>query len=386
MPNDIVWDDAPNDKGIVWDNSPAKPRPTTSTLDRAITGAMDPIVGAAQLADKLLVNPIRQKIFPGASSMDDVVRERDANYQAPEGIDWARMGGNVLNPLGWSGGSVMRLPKALQAAGAVLAGAPLRAAASTAAAQSALTPTAAGLDLGDFAIEKGLQLGTGAAGGAALAGAGRVLRGLTPTDAARRLMDAGIQPSVGQSLNGLANRTEAFLAKAPIIGGAITRARERPLQEFEDAVFREILPKNAPTELLETYNAAKPGVARANALASEMFPAPTEALKVDRGAPPAVAATIQSVLENPHLSKVDRKTLDRLATDYYDRLPNLDGPGLKKLDSELGYDIRKYMKGDPGQQAIGEGLREIQKTIRKQFSENLIVSGKGHLANQLGRP
>ena len=52
--------------------APAK-RPETSLGERIQTGLMDPIVGAAQLADRA-INPIRQIISPGASSMEDVVQ------------------------------------------------------------------------------------------------------------------------------------------------------------------------------------------------------------------------------------------------------------------------------------------------------------------------
>lgn len=89
---------------------PAAPKPEpTSKVDRFLTGVMDPIVGAAQIADEYLVDPIRQKISPGASSMKDVTKARDAEYVAPEGVDWMRLGGNVANPVNWAGGGSVGL-------------------------------------------------------------------------------------------------------------------------------------------------------------------------------------------------------------------------------------------------------------------------------------
>jgi hypothetical protein len=61
---------------------PPKAEPD-SFWSRFGTGVADPIYGAAQIADKA-INPIRQMISPGASSMEDVIRERDANYRAPD--------------------------------------------------------------------------------------------------------------------------------------------------------------------------------------------------------------------------------------------------------------------------------------------------------------
>ena len=90
--------------------APAAPKPEPSSkMDRFLTGVMDPIVGAAQIADEYLVDPIRQKISPGATSMKDVTKARDAEYVAPEGVDWMRLGGNVANPVNWAGGGTVGL-------------------------------------------------------------------------------------------------------------------------------------------------------------------------------------------------------------------------------------------------------------------------------------
>src|SRR6187200_2085992 len=92
-----VEEDPPLPSGYILDRRGVKfgePKPEPTGLgERVLTGLMDPVVGAAQLADKA-INPIRQAVAPGAMSMDDYVRQRDAEYKAPEGVDWGRMGGN----------------------------------------------------------------------------------------------------------------------------------------------------------------------------------------------------------------------------------------------------------------------------------------------------
>ena len=160
MADNIVWDDEKPDAGIVWDDDKPKRQPD-SFMSRVGTGLMDPIVGAAQLADKA-INPIRQMISPGASSMEDVVRSRDAEYAAPEGFDAARMTGNLLNPVTWAGGGA----------------GPLRAAVAG-GLQGGLTPVAADAD---FAAEKAQQAGTGALFGTVLS---KALRGINATPEAR---------------------------------------------------------------------------------------------------------------------------------------------------------------------------------------------------------
>ena len=213
-------DDMTNDAiGAVLSKQFGSPPTKTpdSFLSRAATGFADPIVGAGQIADRYLVNPIRQAISPGATSMEDVTRERDASYNAPEGFDAARMAGNVANPLSWGGGAGV--------ARAAVAG----------AAQGGLTPVAADAN---FAAEKAKQAGLGAAGGAVLT---KALSGLRATPEARELMDQGIQPTVGQSLGGMANRVEQKLSSVPFVGDAINYARNRAQGEFEARYLKRAL-------------------------------------------------------------------------------------------------------------------------------------------------
>ena len=102
--NDIVWDDERPDDSIIWDDEKPKRQPALTAEQRFVAGVYDPIHGAAQIADRYLVDPIRQFISPGATSMRDVTRERDADYRAPEGSIAARMAGNLANPVTWAGG------------------------------------------------------------------------------------------------------------------------------------------------------------------------------------------------------------------------------------------------------------------------------------------
>jgi len=159
--------------------TPQQPMPT-STWERWKTGMLDPVVGAGQVMDRAIVDPIRQAIFPGATSMNDVVAERDRGYVAPEGIDWARMGGTVANPMSWLGGGANTL-RNLAASGAI---------------QGAIAPTAANQSAEDFATEKAKQLAIGGAAGTVL---GKLAQPFRPSADAEVLMQHGIQPTVGQA-------------------------------------------------------------------------------------------------------------------------------------------------------------------------------------------
>jgi len=75
-------------------------------LERFETGFMDPIYGAAQVGARMpqegIPTPEWDEYQKGLqATVDKTIREREAKYQktAPQGTDWARMGGSMLNPL-----------------------------------------------------------------------------------------------------------------------------------------------------------------------------------------------------------------------------------------------------------------------------------------------
>jgi hypothetical protein len=68
--------------------------------------------------------------------MEDVLKSRDADYQAPEGVDWMRLGGNVANPVNWVAPEV-GVARALPQAGALVARAAAAAPRTTAVVRGA---------------------------------------------------------------------------------------------------------------------------------------------------------------------------------------------------------------------------------------------------------
>lgn len=113
MASGINWDDVPeiekDGSGIKWDDVPEKG--PDSFGSRVLTGAADPLYGLAQLNAKY--NPY-VKLFEKTlgkdveGAVDKAVKEREANYNAPEGFDAARMLGTALNPVTWVGPGKMK--------------------------------------------------------------------------------------------------------------------------------------------------------------------------------------------------------------------------------------------------------------------------------------
>lgn len=364
----IIWDDEKPDAGIVWDDE--KPQqsgpaiPPTSVLKRALHGLADPIYGAAQIADKA-INPIRQAISPGAASMDDVIRERDAQYQAPEGFDVARMVGNVANPVSWAGG-----------------GAGVARAAGQGALQAGLAPT----NPDNFLTEKATQVGLGAAGGAVLS---KALAGLTPTKEAAALMAQGIQPTVGQSLGGMANTMEQKAASIPLVGDAVNYARRRAQREFEQKVlarpFEEApKPYGFPPSMLKV---SPKNLDEANAAASQIYNAVVPHLKPTKEALQGVWQALSDARQNPEMTADAYKVLGGLVQKHFANFGQLDGPAIKNLDSQLGHLARKYSAGSPADKTLAGEIYRVQAAFREGLEPGLPLGLQDGMrrANQVWR-
>ncbi len=324
--------------------APAAIPPASPIGKRLAEGFLDPIYGAAQIADKA-INPIRQMISPGASSMEDVIRERDANYHAPEGVDWARMAGNVANPVSWAGGGVPGLTRA-------------GAAAAHGALQAGLAPVSPD---GNFAERKVEQAGAGAVAGRVLS---KALAGLTPTAAAKELMDRGVQPTVGQSLGGIFNTTEQKLTSVPFVGDAITYARNRAQKEFERAALNEAT--GGPV-----MNFTGKTLDDANDHAKRLYESVVPYLRPTREAVQNVQQSLRDAMANPELIDQNKQVLMGLVTKYFSNLGQLVGPSIKVLDSELGNLARKYNAGDPQSKVLAHEIWKLQQGFREGLETGL---------------
>jgi hypothetical protein len=249
----ITWD-PPAPGGIVWDDAGATP---SATAGGFAMGLGDIVHGGAQLLTKALPqsvvgagdrlnNWLADKTGLVArlpsGGVDQQVREREAAYQAQRrgagetGIDWARLAGNVVNPLTLATGAV-----SAPAAGAGL-GLRMLSGASSGAAASALQPVAGD----DYWRDKGAQVATGFAFGgavpAAAAGVGRLISPAASTNpAVQALRNEGVRPTVGQALGGKFNAAEEKLMSVPWAGDAIRNARERGAEDLQRAVGQRAL-------------------------------------------------------------------------------------------------------------------------------------------------
>lgn len=230
------------------------PAPLTRT-DKLAKGMRDPIDGGAQLLTKILPqgvvdagNSVNNWLADKTGlvarvpegGVDQMTREAEAKYQAQRaaggesGFDGYRTIGNVLSPANLA--IAARAPAAATLAGRIGVGA------LTGGASGALAPVGSG----DFWSEKLKQAGIGAAlGGAIPAIAGGAARVISP-NASRNpnlqlLKDEGVQPTIGQTLGGFANRVEEKAQSIPILGDMISHARRTANSQFETAAHNRAL-------------------------------------------------------------------------------------------------------------------------------------------------
>lgn len=195
--------------------------PKAESIGRGFAmGAADPSVGLAQLA----ANVVGQ-----GQGINNAIQQKEAKYQAQrkasgrEGMDLARTAGNIaitapLTPAGGGYGT----------------------AALTGAAYGGSNPVTEG----DYWAEKGKQTAYGAAGGVAGNAVSQGLARLLRPNAVERvaqLRAEGVNPTIGQALGGWAGRMEEKAQSLPIMGDAITAARESARDQFNRATINKVL-------------------------------------------------------------------------------------------------------------------------------------------------
>jgi len=351
-------------------------------------GLKDPISGGAQLLERILPQPIVERVnalnqalaeyglvspLP-EGGVSEMVRKEEAAYQAgraargEEGFDVSRLAGNVVNPanlaVGLRAGQLAtKIPGLRTTLGQTLA---------AGTAPAALAPVTEG----DFAEEKAKQIGLSAvaapAGYVGLKYAGKFLNPLTKQ--AQKLMDdLGVQLTPGQRLGGQPKKLETFAENIPLVGSFITGAKERAIYQFNRGVINKAL-KDVNEELPEDV-IGSPAVDYLNEVISEKY---DEALK---GAlltfDTKLARKIGQVIDNT--KAVDAKSLNDLSKQLdrivYSKIPVdesgkavIDGAKFKAIEEDFNSQIVNYLQsGSPDDRQIGESLKQALKIWRAEF-------------------
>ena len=228
-------------------------RPVTPMGERFAQGFADPFLGGGQRAIEVgkapqafvtnplinLMNVLGQKSLdlglkatgqkPAAEQIQQDVAQTRQNYVAPEGIDFARMGGNILNPTTFM--APANVAQSLLGKAATGAG--------VGAGYGALVPTMSPDELtNNISMTAGFGAGIPIIGSAL----GRVISPKASTNAElKTIQEMGISPTLGQMLGGKANLFEEKVTQIPFIGNVISSARDQNERKFREGIFNKIL-------------------------------------------------------------------------------------------------------------------------------------------------
>jgi hypothetical protein len=367
--------------------------------ERFRMGLADPFQGGAQL----LTNALPEGIVSAGNRLNNwladktgmVARlpeggvqqqtmEREAAYQAarmaaaphtlsslitgeksPE-FDWARLLGNVASPANLAPGAA--------AVRATTLGGRMAAGAGVGAASSLLAPVAAEGD--DYWAEKAKQAAIGATIGgavpAAAAGFGRVISPNASKNPSLDLLKSeGVRPTIGQSVGGWGQRLEEKLQSWPIMGDAITAARERSVEQLNKAAINRA---TAPIGV-KIDEVGQEGIKKAGDALSDAYDSVLSGLKVvkfdpqwtqDFGQLKTLARGLPSGVRGTFLNKTKTLIEDRMSVAN-----GMTAQTMKQIDSELGTLARRYGRSSvASEQELGDAILQAQALLREQVGRN----------------
>ena len=359
------------------------PATTTSSLDRFGQGMKDPIDAGAQLVTHILPNSVVNAgnklnnfiadktglVAPiPQGGVDQMINDQKANYHAPEGMDWARLSGNILSPANLAIAS--KLPVAASLLGRVGVGA------GGGAVMNTVSAPVVGKDQKDYWTTKAEQAGLGAIGGGSTPLVTGALSRVISSNASKNLQnkllnDEGILPTIGQALGGAWNKTEEKLQSVPILGDMITRARGQANQQFEAAahnralapigqsipsnisgrdsiVYTENALKDAYDTVLNKIGAIKPDTTFTNNLTS-------------------LTDGVNKLL----IPKTIKNNFNQALADVQASITQngyMTSESYKMLESTLGQDAKTLGLGNVAETKVGTAVKQLQLELRDMLN------------------
>ena len=352
----------------------------TRTGEGILRGMYDPFTGLAQDAYNMLPKSVQTAgdrlndyladktgLLPkiGDSGFNEAINQNEADYQARRGggLDTQRIVGNVISPI--NAAIALKTPQAASLFGRMVSGA------AVGGTQAMTMPVTDG----NYWDEKAKQANIGLmAGGALPVVAGGAARIVSPKASVNPdialLKSHGINPTIGQTLGGMANKTEQKATSLFGVGDSIQAAREASRDQFNRAIINDTA-SSVGTKIDDIGHA---GVKKAGDAISGMYDdvwTKFKGLQFDKKFSDDFGnlSQLSTGLTPPMKAKFDKTVNDYLASRVS---PNggITSETLKKSYSDIGKVQRQYSKTSGSEGELGSALKELQSTLMAQVGRS----------------
>jgi hypothetical protein len=330
--------------------------PPLTTSDRFKQGMVnDPLTGLTQLATE---SELAGLVAPQwTKNKQSQIKEQEAAYQARRGetgIDWARLSGNILNPVNLGIMAATKIPPTATMPQAITQGV------LQGGMMSGLAPV-----FGDQSRAE--QTTAGMAGGGIAAPLSRLLsRVVSPKvdpDVAL-LRKEGVTPTIGQSLGGVPKRIEDKATSFPIMGDQIQNARSVGYDKFNKAGYNRAL---KPIGEKSKESAGFEGMKEVHTKLNNAY----EAIKQKIQFKPDnqfIANTTQLRQSLSALPDSDQKLFDNIIDRISKRATpqgNMSGETFKNVESTLTDEISRLAKDQRYEKLVlADALKQYQQEMR----------------------
>lgn len=341
-----------------------------------LTGLGETLTGGEQLAGKaaeyissmggLAPNEVSQKL----SKVNEDLRLRQLKEEealatsralsGETGIDWSRLGGNLIGGLPGGIGAekaAIKLGLTNPAAQAAVVG----------GATSLTTPTSNENYWETKAKDAAMGTVFGPLGQKSIEYSSRLLNPLIDASE-KKLRDLGVTPTIGQTLGGLARSAEEFLQMLPVVGEKINKAKDDVYDQYRNGIINKGLSKVGETlpKGVSGYDAIKHAIKikddkYTDALDGTSFTLDNAALtKLSN-------SFISPVFDKPDTKQVYDSIVSREIMGRFTNGTKVDGEVFKNMESALNQTIYKYKKGDVNEQQIAEALQATLNDVKSVF-------------------
>ena len=192
------------------------------------------------------------------------------------------------------------------------------------------------------------------------------------TEGAKKLIKRGVSPTVGQAVGGGLKTMEEALTSVPFVGSAVSGAMQRSKQQFDKAIFQEVLAPMKPLgvnakEILKGVEGRNLYAKTADIISNQYdkilpkLKMPSRNVLQSRF-DDAILNEAESLSGNAQKTFLEK--IDRIIYSKFDDAGNISGQNYKQAMSQVRREVRKFNKSpEPINQDIASSFKVIEQTM-----------------------